>query len=263
MTKDEIAAFLEGNLRQHELVIKRVWELRLNRRLGDAASSNAPGRNQRDMDCFAIETEQRLADTKRLILLYIPRIPDGDDDIAQAAVEVFEHRAVVIADEIVAIYSDYLSARNIANLTLSYSTYVNGKHAAAVIWDILAIREDVYRTLAERAQMKAVLESAKASTAAAEAEQRSAEASVIAAEASKRAADLSAASVVVARKTETWTKWAAIATAVAAGGTLLAAITTAWTTWHVPKSQPLTQSSQPNRTITQSPATAQATKTRP
>ena len=226
MDTHQIADSLTSFLRAHELTLERVWSLRLQHKKKELGG-NSPRVIEKLLSTYAAELENRLADTKRMIVLYVDRIQNASDgDLIEGAVLAFKTRADSILDDVRNTYSDDLNGRLGAS-SANGASYLNAQHAAAVMWDSLGLREEAHNRLIARAQIKASLESAQASVNAAKAEEQSATASTKATRSSERLAELTASSVVVAKRAVFWTMIAALATTVGTVVTLIGALSLA------------------------------------
>jgi hypothetical protein len=222
------------------MTLSRVWEHRITRLSASIREDNKKTLDDLTSE-YLKENESRQADIERLILLHVPNLAKaGGIDVLNVVANALEKESIVIHDELKNRYRKevqnfYGKSNDDTNLLLQY---IDAKYEANVLWNGFDIREKADKALKDRELLEWTVASARANTIAAEAARESAEATKAAAIAATHSNELSDASNEVAKRTSWWTEVAAICTALAALGTMVAAGCTAWGIWHPPQSSP-------------------------
>lgn len=209
MSGNSAGSLLRGAVRQHEMMLERVWKYRLGDQLDKVTENTSLRYSQSALGCLLKEAKERVADTQRLILLYAPTLEyHTKEEIIDASVEVLATRTQDIYDTIKFSYCDYCHGIQFTPLEEA-TREIDAMRESEQVWSGFDIRERVNRILIDREVLEATLQSARANSTAAQAETQSAEASRLAAKA--------------AGTTAVWTRWAVVATAIAAAGTAVSA----------------------------------------
>ena len=211
MKASEIGTRLDGAIRQHEMMLERLWGYRLNNSVSKIKESHPSLYGQDILQCHLVEAEARIADIQRMLLLNIPSVMDAaEEDVVKASVEILARKVQDIYDNLKMIFDDYCNNRKKLHVDTSpWKNEIDAKRESVVVWTSFDLRESILRWLKDQEVLEATLKSAKASAEAAEASKQSADANIVAARAAKTTAE--------------WTRWAVLATAVAAIATAYSA----------------------------------------